>query len=534
MAVEQLLSTSGPIPKVERQLMREIARRLKPDGEPIKFKGGTRLHWPAILAMCAAAICLLFLTVGSDSLSAQIERPYLIPWVIATGIVIAAPSVYLKWKGEFSFTNPLVFAAMTYFFPVFFLGGWSLAFGLSHYYFLSYVTDPEYNFPLTFVYIMLGYAGLSIGYLIPTGKSVGNYASKWLPKWEFRLEEIVISCVFCLIVGFCLNILALEVGQIGYQSSDFLFGETGSLTFYLTIVLPSSAFLLWLAFFKFEKWNFLHFIIAGAQIFTAVFMLVVLGGKSGLLLSAVLAIGAFVLVRQTITFKHWAIFAGTLTLCLLAGTIYGTKFRATKGNYERMSAAEYGAVAVDSIGSLGDAGISQQLSDSFDELANRLEVVSAFAVVVANHEALSAYEASYGLENNIWTYTWTALIPRFLWKDKPIIADGFSYNELYFDHGGFGLSLTAMGDLLRNFGPIGVPLGMIVLGFGIRIFYATLIEGLPFSAWRSTVYFIVMIKISYDGFYGEILPTMIRVSAVIFVQIVIMYFVVQLLRQVRR
>jgi oligosaccharide repeat unit polymerase len=514
--------------------MKEVADQQKAGLEQFKINGGSRMHWPAILAMCVAALCLLFLTVGSESLSTRIERPYLIPWVIATGIVVAAPSVYLKWKGDFSFTNPLVFAALTYFFPVFFLGGWSLAFGLSHYYFLNYVTDPEYNFPLTFVYIMVGYAGLSVGYFIPTGKSIGNYVSKWLPKWEFTLEEIVVACVFCLIVGFCLNILALEVGQIGYQSGDFLFGETGSLTYYLTIVLPSSSFLLWLAFFKFEKWNFLHLVIAGAQVITAIFMLVVLGGKSGLLLSAVLAIGAFVLVRQQITFKHWAIFGGILAFCLVAGTIYGTNFRATKGNYERMSASEYGSVAVESITSLGDSGISSQLSESFEQLANRLEVVSALAVVVANHEALSTYEASYGLENNIWTYTWTALIPRFLWKDKPIIADGFSYNELYFDHGGFGLSLTAMGDLLRNFGPIGVPLGMILLGFGIRIFYSMLVEGVTFSAWKSTIYFIVMIKISYDGFYGEILPTMIRVSAVIFVQIVILFVIVQLLRQLRR
>jgi len=219
---------------------------------------------------------------------------------------------------------------------------------------------------------------------------------------------------------------------------------------------------------------------------------------------------------------------------LIAGTIYGTNFREVKGSTDRVSVGQYGSMAVESLTSLGSGGIGDQLSESFLQLANRLETVSALAVVVSNHEALASYEASYGLENNIWTYTWTALIPRFIWKDKPIIADGYSYNELYFDHGGFGLSLTAMGDLLRNYGPIGVPLGMLLLGFGIRVFYATLVEGLPFSAWRATIYFVVLTRISYDGFYGEILPTVIRISAVIFVQFLIMRIVVTFLRQMRR
>lgn len=140
--------------------------------------------------------------------------------------------------------------------------------------------------------------------------------------------------------------------------------------------------------------------------------------------------------------------------------------------------------------------------------------------MVSNYEALATYESAYGLDNNIWQYTWTAFIPRFLWKDKPTIADNYSYNELYFGFGGFGLAITAMGDLLRNFGPAGVPIGMFVLGFMIRIFYASLIEGQPFSSWRSAVYFIVLTKISYDSFYGEILPTVIRVAVIVMGQLI--------------
>ena len=482
--------------------------------------------------MATALISLFLLLFGGSSL-VDVERAYLIPWVLATGVVVAIPCVYLYFRGEFKFTNPLAFAALTYFFPMFFLGGWSLTFGLSNYYFLNYVADPEYNFPLTFLYIMVGFAGLSVGYFIPNGKSIGNYLSAKLPNWEFTPTEIVLACVFCLAAGFCLNIVALEIGQIGYQTGDVVFGDTGSMASYLATVLPASSFLLWIAFFKFEKWNFLHIVVIAAQIVTAVFMLVIQGGKSSLLYFAVLAIGAFVLVKRKVGLKHWSIFAGALLVCLIAGTFYGTKFRELKGNADRVSFLEYSSIAFESMEQFGEADPFKELSASGALLADRLEIVSSFAVVVSNYESMSSYEAAYGLDNSIWTYTWTAFIPRILWKDKPIVADNYSYNELYFDHGGFGLSLTAMGDLLRNFGPIGVPIGMIVLGFGIRIFYSMLVEGVPFSMWKATVYFVVITKVSYDGFYGEILPTVIRVSAVIFVQFLLLRAVAQFLRSVK-
>jgi hypothetical protein len=195
--------------------------------------------------------------------------------------------------------------------------------------------------------------------------------------------------------------------------------------------------------------------------------------------------------------------------------------RSIKGSDERISTESYLDLAYDTDTSIGDVDASKRLEESFYQLAERLEIASSLSVFVSNYEALKPYEAEYGLENNIWQYTWTAFIPRFVWKDKPQIADNYSYNELYFGYGGFGLAITSMGDLLRNFGPIGVPLGMLLLGFLIRIFYSAFIEAQPFSAWRGTLYFVVLTKISYDSFYGEILPTAIRVAAMVIFQLVL-------------
>lgn len=513
--------------------MRELANQ-----NTMSFKAPvSRDSWfmllPALSIMAAVVLFLFLLLVDFDGFFFNIERPYLIPWVLATGVAIVVPVAYLKYRNEFSLVNPLVYAGLTYFFPIFFLGGWSLTFGFSYHYYLNYVSDPEYNFPLAFLCVIVGFTCLSVGFFIPHGKKAGNYVASWLPKWEFKPEEIVIASILCLAVGIFLSLLALELGQIGFQNADTVLGDTGSLNYYLTIIVPTSSFLLWVAFFQFEKWNVYHLVIGAVQIFTAIFMLIVLGGKSSLLQSMVIGIGAFVLVKRNVLLKHWIIFAVAITLCLTFGVIYGTKFRILKGNNERVSVEEYGAVAVEAITTIGEDDLTIEMMESFELLAERMEIISSLAVVVANYEALQTYEASYGLENNIWTYTWTSFIPRYLWKDKPIVADNSSYNELYFDHGGYGLAITSMGDLLRNFGPWGVPFGMIVLGFFLRVFYAGTVEGLPFSTWRSAVFFIVLTRISYDSFYGEILPTVMRITAVIFVQLFFLKTIIYALRRAK-
>ena len=62
------------------------------------------------------------------------------------------------------------------------------------------------------------------------------------------------------------------------------------------------------------------------------------------------------------------------------------------------------------------------------------------------------------------------------------------------------------------------------------VFYAMFVEELPFSIWRYTLYLTVLAKISYDSFYGEIFPTVIRVAVIIFIQLFILKVAVYALR----
>jgi hypothetical protein len=71
---------------------------------------------------------------------------------------------------------------------------------------------------------------------------------------------------------------------------------------------------------------------------------------------------------------------------------------------------------------------------------------------------------------------------------------------------------------------IGVAIGMFILGLLLRIVYGALIEGQPVVSWRATLYFMLIINLSYEGFYGTIVPYMFKVGATTLVGILFVNF----------
>ncbi len=125
---------------------------------------------------------------------------------------------------------------------------------------------------------------------------------------------------------------------------------------------------------------------------------------------------------------------------------------------------------------LSTEDLSVIISETGEALAARVENLSSVAVVVANYEALAPYEASYGLENNILNDLYASFIPRSIWNEKPPTSDARAYSDLYFNYGENSFAISPFADFLRNFGPIGVPLGMLVLGIDLRLIYSALTD----------------------------------------------------------
>jgi oligosaccharide repeat unit polymerase len=256
-------------------------------------------------------------------------------------------------------------------------------------------------------------------------------------------------------------------------------------------------------------------------LFTSIAKSAFQGNRGSLIQVFILVAFAFVFSGRKIEFKHKVLSGGLLTLALVVGMIYGTTFRSIKTSESVISMDEYAGIVLKTFEKVSDQDFGTIFSNGFSAMAERFESVSALAVVVSNYEKLGVYEEGYGLDNNIWKDSITFFIPRLLWTDKPVATDAGNYGDLYFSYRENSFTLTPIGDLLRNFGPIGIPIGMLILGFIIRIIYSALKENKEFSFWKITIFYMLLTSISYEGSYGLIIPYLVKVGFISLVGVLI-------------
>lgn len=465
---------------------------------------------PWLILWLAALIIgiILYGTVGEGFSSNR--NFYLLPWVLLTAAVIAAPYVYLIYKKQFSIHHPIVFAGLSYFIPAYVIGGLLLSMGISEPYFLAYINDPEYYLPFSYFIAMLGFAGLTIGFFLPVGRILGENIKNKLPTPNWKIENLYFPGLVLLNFGIFSTTFAFVVGVLGYQEGDAI-GTYDGLIFLTTLFWLEASFLLWLLLFKRKKLDILTLVIAGIVIVISLVKALYAGNRGSLLLVGITMTLAYTLAGNKIKFKQGFIISGLMFLAITIGMIYGTTFRNVKQTENKVSIDQYTEKIFETFDVIGRRDNSRVLDSGFVNMTDRLlQTGTSLAVVVSNYEELRPYEESYGLDNNIIKDSLTTFIPRVLWKDKPVASDLRRYSELYFDFGESSFAITPMGDLIRNFGVIGVFLGMMLLGFILRFIYESLINNQKFSVWRTTLYFILLTAISYEGFYGTIIPILIK------------------------
>lgn len=450
---------------------------------------------------------------------------YLLPWVVFAGICVLAPSIYLFYKGKFDLFHPLVFAAWSYVFPAFVVGGVIVAFGWVNPFFLSFIEDPQYNLPLTLVYVAIGFVGLTIGYFLPIGRYFAEKIEPRLPKWHWDPDHVWFPGVLLLITGIGINILGFIQGILGYQRNVEVNVFDGTLFFLLT-VLSEGTVLLWLAVFGTKKRNGIYYIMLTVLILFLPIRMAVLGSRSSLVIGLLPIAMAFVYSGRRLKWQTTALFGVFGVAAIFIGIVYGTTFRNIKGSEARMDAGDYFGQVAATVNYLSDEDPVRVFDQSVQALADRIENLSSLAVVVSNYEKLAPYEASYGLENNVVNDLYTSFIPRFAWPEKPPTSDARAYSDLYFNYAENSFAISPFGDLLRNFGPIGIPIGMLLLGIYLRFIYAALIETPDPSMWKKVAYFPLLTVISYEGFYATMFPSVIRTIFVLVVSLLLVNLIV--------
>lgn len=505
-------------PQNVQQLQRTIAvRQLSTVKDRNGLVYGVGVFWGALVLISASFAWLNGVFEDSQGYF------YLMPWCILTGITIGAPIAHVIYKQRFDPFHPIIFASWSYFLPGFFIGGTTLALGISRPYYLTFVLDEQTNLPLSFIYVILGFLGLWIGFLLPAGKLLGNTVANRLPEWNWAPQKVVLPALILLIIGMVNTAIGFASGILGYQRSLEI-GTYDGVIFLLSLFWVEATFLLWLYIFRSKKLLTSHYLILTLLLVTSFTKTAFQGNRGGVITIFMMIAAAYVFSGRPIRLKQT--FAGgiIILIALCIGMIYGTTFRDVKGNDNTMRIDQYAGVIGDTFSTISSQNMGENLSRGFGALADRLDSISPLAVIVSNHERLAPHEEAYGLADNIWNETVTFLIPRVIWTDKPVSMDPSKYGDLYFNYSQNSFAMTPMGDLLRNFGPWGVPLGMMFLGLVLRIMYAALRENRPFSFWRSTMFFMLLTGVSYEGTYGSIIPYMAKVTVFAFLGIVIIRF----------
>lgn len=490
-----------------------------------------KLLFSGVVLWCLGLL-FLFIAFGLEDLNKTLGKYYLIPWAFLTGIVVLSPSAYLIYKKEFDPFHPLVYAAWSYIFPAFVLGAVILSFGWSNPYFLVFIEEPEYNLPLSLFYVAIGYIGLTIGFYLPVCRYAARRLEARFANVDWKPTEIWIPGILLILAGAGLNLLGFLQGVLGFQKTTEIGSFDALLSFFL-ILLSAGYLLLWLAIFQNKRRTPIFFLILILLIALIPLRMALMGSRSSLILSIIPIVMAFLYSGYKLKAIQVFVIGILFAVSLFIGIVYGTTFRNIKGSEERIGTSDYVGQISATIDYLSTADTGMLFAQGMESLAERVENLSSLAVVVANYEKLAPYEESYNLENNIINDSKYFFIPRFLWSEKPPSSDTRAYSALYFNYEDNSFAITPFGDLLRNFGPLGIVFGMMLLGVYLGIIYRFLIDRDKPKVWKTVAYFSLLTVVSYESFYATIFPSVLRVAFVIVISFFVLNIIIKLLRTIK-
>jgi hypothetical protein len=448
---------------------------------------------------------------------------YLVPWLLGLGIVMAIPSLVLHYQGRFSFADPLVFATWSYFFPAFVVGGMFFAAGLSQPSHATLIQDADYNMPLTVVMVGLAFAGLAVGYFLPVGSRLGGFIAKILPQTDHKPSTFIFPGLVLLFLGVMNTVAAFAMGLFGFQKGDEINSYDG-LIYLTTLFWMQASFLLWFVIFRQKKITFVHVPVIVLLLATSISKALFAGNRGSIIQIFTIIALAYILAGRQFKFKQGVIAASVLSVGIFVGMLYGTTFRQVKGTESAQGAGQYTENIINTFEQVGRNDTYESIMFGFTSLTERFDIFSVLAVVVSNYEVLRPYEEAYGIDDNIWVELTTFFIPRVVWNDKPYTSDPRKFSDLYFNYGESSYAITPIGDLLRNYGIIGVPLGMLILGIIMRMIYFSLVEARAPAVWKIALYFMLLTAVSYEGFYATIIPSLFKVGFTAIVGILIVMF----------
>lgn len=407
-----------------------------------------------------------------------------IDWIsmalIAVNIVIWGIPIFLEIKSEhFDFFHPLVFTALFFGLPMILIKGSYLALGGESLLF-SLTDNPDHYVHLALVVMAAGWSAVLLGFYLPLGGSVGRRFR--LPKWlmsERRLKLLPVTVVFS--IGVLINLVLIRQGAFGSSLSEI----TGDLTL-VSMLRPFSA-VMSMAFFLLvfgtarysnaKGWRITS-IIAGILILGFTF---VSGSRSAFFSIMIIATMAIYYARYArVVMRKLIPFLIISVVSLAIGVLVITQFRNMRLSMYRdlpVTVGETISLMGGALENTGEMLFNEQVGLIGMSFIDRFVGIDTLGVTLARAKSLVSAEREAGIHNNIVNELIVGFVPRTIWPDKPLVGEfGLAFTRIYLESPYRSSNgPTMFGDLYRNFGYLGIPIGMFIVGLYLRILYESLI-----------------------------------------------------------
>ncbi len=524
-----------------------------------------KLVLPAFAAFLLV-LCSIFASSAvmfDPSLAGPYDRLELIPYILLLAVAVGVPNLVLARRGSYSFAQPFVYASWTYLWPML-IGGSIIyvMFGVSDIP-EDTVVNPAFSYRLTLVYLSIGMAAYGLGTAMEFPRKAGNPKGWKLPGLKHLNQHGMCVAIGLIALGVATQYINFSSGLIGYQLGSY--GRFSAFFYYLGLSLVAGQYLFWHSVFSRPRKKS-TLVFALTYFFAAVLAVALLNGSRGYLVSCwIVAALALFQVFPRPSWRQLTAMALAGVIALAAGFMFGTLFRnlkagliepstfagsstvSTRPNHNPDMTAHFNddaetSAALPSNSPDSRENVDKALSDAQRKVGMReqsglagdavklaienphlpmvgraflarVNTLTQVAVLVSKRDAVLEI-LPHSLKSGILIGIATALVPRALWPDKPVIGDVMSHAKTFFGVANNAFAITPVGDLYLNFGAAGIVPGMIVLGIFISTLYAWLAARSGISPGWTAVYVLMLQQISMESFYSQFFPSLLRTAAV--------------------
>jgi hypothetical protein len=508
-----------------RALTRLRPQWLVPDHERYLFQAPppprpALLSVVAILAFALYGACVLAVLARATSL----DHPAAAVLALVVGAAAIAPLVraYRDRDGA-ALVDPLVLAGWVFWLPMFCLGGVSLALGWTRPYFLDLLADPSAALAASELWALVGFASFALGTEIPGLRRAGTAVSRRLPRGDWPPGSVRWPATLLVAAGLAVAAYALATDALGYAAGTRQ--ELSPLPAYLQTIALVGVSLLWFDLLRTPSPSRVRLVGTIGGIGAAAVVGAGLAESRAALATWVLVVLLVTaLAKVVIAGRVAAIVVAVAASALVLGALVGSTYREVRAGVETTAAGSVGATD-GSASRVGDLGVTfERIAERGagnvgyvrDRSVQRLEAPGALAVVVARHQELDGVDTEAGaprvLESAVGSF-----IPRVVWSDKPASTDPGAISRLYFEYEANAFAITPMGDLLRDLGPVAVPLAMAFMGLVLRLLHAALVGGDLATAGRVSAFVVLIVRAPgwWEGFYATFLADLVRAGVVV-------------------